>query len=46
MSETLLAVAIIRTLFFRSAPGFSSYIPVRTGMPSSSCTVAQMVAQA
>ena len=46
MPAALLAVATMRTLFFRSAPGFSSYIPVRTGMPNSSCTALAMVAQA
>ena len=42
----LLVVATIRTLSFRSAPGFSGYMPVRTGTPSFSCTSAQILAQA
>ena len=46
MPAAELAVATMRILFFRSAPGFSSYMPVSTGIPSSSCTAAQMVAQA
>ena len=47
MPAALFLVAIIYTLLLNiSAPGFSSYIPVTAGIPSSSWTASAIVPQA